>query len=274
MATDVTDVGRAPATRAPKAPKQRRIRPYRGRFVVVYAALVLVVGAAVAGIVLALGGGGGGTARAHASPRWSAWEPTVSGAEARAKEIAEHVGRAYRLPNGDQLLDVLAKRPSFSGATQTIPVHYVAIHGVKGKADQITAITPDNSEMFSLCGLGNNCAIATGQPTVARGRLVRREALELSLYTFKYVSGVDHVITLIPPRQGQTPTYAVYFDKTDLQQQLSEPLQRTLRGGPPAQPDAIPPAQAAEIDRLTVPHMYRFSIQPSQQGDLILVLAP
>lgn len=270
MAADVSDAAAARPAPAARSHGSGGRRPYRLRFALIYATLAGVLGAAIAGVVL-LAGSGSGTSAGGAA--WSGWKPQAGGLEARAKEIAEHVGRTYRLPNGDQLLDVLAKRPSFSGATQTIPVHFVAIHGIKGKADEITEITPDNSQMFSLCGLGDSCAIATGQPTVARGRLVRREALELSLYTFKYVAGVDHVIALIPPRRGQSPTYALYFNKSDLQPELSHPLRTTLLG-PPPQPNAISTAEAATIDRLTEPHMYKFSIQPSQQGDLILVLAP
>ena len=60
--------------------------------------------------------------------------------------------------------------------------------------------------MFSLCGLGQSCAIATGKASVERGTLVRREILELALYTFKYVGGVNHVIAFMPPARGKQPT--------------------------------------------------------------------
>ena len=53
--------------------------------------------------------------------------------------------------------------------------------------------------MYSLCGLGASCSIATGTPSVERGELVRREILELALYTFKYVGGIENVIAFMPP---------------------------------------------------------------------------
>jgi hypothetical protein len=270
LAADVTEAGTsAPAAAAPKPPKPAKLRPYRHRFVVVYVALAAVLGGAVAGLVLALGGVSVGTS----GPAWSPWKPSASGDEAKAKEIAEHIGRTYRLPNGDQLLDVIAKRPSFSNATTTIPVKYVVVHGVAGKSDEQTELSADKSQMFSLCGLGDSCAIATGTPTVARGRLVRREALELALYTFKYVGDIRYVIALMPPRRGTVPTYALYFNRSDFDQELSKPLSTTLAPKTPGV-STISPHELVTIDRLTEPHMFKFSVSPSQQGDLILVLSP
>ena len=52
---------------------------------------------------------------------------------------------------------------------------------------------------MQLCGLGSECSIATGTRDRARERLVRREALELALYTFKYVPSVNAVIAYMPP---------------------------------------------------------------------------
>ena len=80
--------------------------------------------------------------------------------------------------------------------------------------------------MYSLCGLGPSCAIATGTASVARGRLVRREILELALYTFKYVPGMQSVIAFMPPKTGSQPQYVVYLQKSDLSQELKLPLAR------------------------------------------------
>ena len=269
MAADVTDAGTTAPAAASKQHKPTKLRPYRHRFVVVYLALAAALGGAIAGVILALGGVSVG----KGTPNWSLWKPTASSDEAKAKEIAEHIGREYRLPNGDQLLDVIAKRPSFSNATTTIPVKYVVVHGVAGKSDQQTELSADRSQMFSLCGLGDSCAIATGTPTVARGRLVRREALELALYTFKYVGDIRYVIALMPPRKGTIPTYALFFNRNDFEPELSRPLRATLQPKTPGV-STIPPRELVTIDRLTEPHMFKFSVSPSQQGDLILVLSP
>ena len=41
-------------------------------------------------------------------PNWSTWKPTANDGFAAAHQIAEHVGRKYRLGNGDQLVAVIS----------------------------------------------------------------------------------------------------------------------------------------------------------------------
>ena len=142
------------------------------------------------------------------------------GGQGAAKEIAAQVAATYHLPGGDQLVDVIAKEPSVSPPTSsTIPIHYVAIRGAKGQQDTVVPVSPSDSVMYSLCGLGASCSIATGKPSAARGTLVRREILELALYTFKYDSGIKNVIAFMPPRTG-APQYIILLQKSDLKPQL------------------------------------------------------
>jgi hypothetical protein len=268
VATDVTQptpqplaAQPAPAS-APKPPKESRLWPYRGRFLVVYGALLLAVAGAAAGLVVVLGSsvvGGGST-------KWSAWKPTSSGS-AGIRQIVQHVSAKYKLDSGKQLIDVIAKAP----AVQDVPIHAVAVRGTGGHPDQISLIDSGNSLMFVLCGLGPGCSIATGTPTVARGRLVRREALELALYTFKYIGNVRYIVAFMPPKRGAQAQYVVYFTKSDLTSQLREPLDRTLATSTPTS-STIPPKEIVTIDRLTGSHEYQFQLQQAQQGDAILVL--
>jgi hypothetical protein len=241
--------------------------PHRSRFLVVYGLLAVALGAAAAGVVVF-------ASRAiHPAPVWSAWRPHGGGLGA-AREIGDHVAGAYRLPSGKQLVDVITKAPSVSPANNTsIPIHYVAVRGAKGKVDQIIPISPSNSVMFSLCGLGPSCSIATGTASVARGRLVRREVLELALYTFKYVSGIDNVIAFMPPKPGSAPQYVVYLQRPDLTTELRVPLVDTLRSKTPL-PNTIPAREVNIVDSTTESRIYSFSLSQAQQGDAILVLAP
>ena len=94
-------------------------------------------------------------------------------------------------------------------ASTSVPIHYVALRGPKGVIDQVDPVDPSNAISYSLCGGGSSCAIATGTPSVARGTLVRREILELALYTFKYVGGIKNVIAFMPPPAGQQASLAV-----------------------------------------------------------------
>src|SRR5947209_5781330 len=64
----------------------------------------------------------------------------------------------------------------------------------------ITALIGGNTIAYNLCGVGStNCSIGVGTPSPDRLLLLRREALELALYTFKYISGTQNVVAILPP---------------------------------------------------------------------------
>jgi hypothetical protein len=270
MAADVTVVEGdgetfAPPPSAPRTPTLDG--PHRTRFLAIYGVLVVVLGAAIAGLVVYAG------RSISPAPTWSAWKPHGGGLGA-AKEIAAEVGKGYRLPNGNQLVDVIAKAPSVSPAsTLAIPIQYIAVRGTQSAGDQIFSVSSSDSIMYSLCGLGTSCAISSGKATVARGTLVRREILELALYTFKYVSGITNVIAFLPPKPGTAPKYVVYVQKSDLSSELRVPLTQTLAAKVPL-PSTIPAREVQVVDDATAPRTYSFSLSQAQNGDAILVLAP
>jgi hypothetical protein len=241
-------------------------RPHRLRFVLIYGVLALALGAGIAGLVVYAG------RSINPAPAWSTWKPSGGGLGA-AKQIASHVASTYHLASGEQLVDVIAKAPSVSPANQQIPIHFVAIRGTKGAADSIFQVDSSDSLMFSLCGLGQSCAISAGKPSVERGTLVRREILELALYTFKYVHSVKHVIAFMPPTPGNQPEYVIYLERGDVASQLKVPLVRTLGKKVPL-PKKISPREQQTIDTVTQPRVYKYSLSQAQQGDAILVLAP
>ena len=127
--------------------------------------------------------------------------------------------------------------------------------------------------MYSLCGLGTSCSIATGKASVQRGTLVRREILELALYTFKYVGGIKNVIAFMPPAKGTQPKYVVYLQMADVAAELHMSLAQTLAAKTP-QPSAIPAREVRAVETTTGPRVYSFSLSQAQQDDAILVLAP
>lgn len=260
MATDVTETV---ATTPPSLP----LAPHKLRFSFIYGGLGLVLAGAIVLLVVYAG------RSITPGPTWSSWKPS-GGGEGAAKQIADHVAQTYRLPSGAQLVDVIAKAPAVSPAsTVSIPIHYVAIRGTKGQGDRVFTISSTNSVMYSLCGLGSSCSIATGKPTVERGTLVRREILELALYTFKYVGGVSSVIAFMPPALGTQPKYVVYLQKDDVKPQLQSPLKETLGPKVPL-PTTIPAREVHTVDAVTESRVYSFSLSQAQQGDAILVLAP
>jgi hypothetical protein len=252
----------APAMPSPSAP-----RPHRIRFAIIYGALGAILVAAIVGVAIFA------TRSINPAPKWSAWKPSGGGLGA-AKQIAQHVGATYRLPSGLQLVDVLAKEPAVAAGAQQVPVHYLDLRAQKGTSgDTIVQMSPSNSLTYSMCGAGASCAIATGKPSVERGTLVRREILELALYTFKYVGSIDHVIAFMPPKVGTRPTIAIYLQKGDLSEELKHPLARTLSAAVPHL-TTIGVREQQTIDSLLNPRTYTFSLAQSQQGDAILVLKP
>jgi hypothetical protein len=272
VASDLTTTESADIVKPDVSPVDRpaatMVRPHRSRFAIVYAILALALGAAIVGLVVYAG------RTIDPGPAWSSWKPSGGGLGA-AKQIAEHVSPGYRLPDGNQLVDVIARGPAVSSGGQSIPIPFIAVRGPKGRiqADQIMQVSTDNTFTFSLCGLGDSCAIATGKASVERAVLVRREILELALYTFKYVRGVQHVVAFMPPPPGTQPAYVVYLQKSDLEQQLKRPLADTL--GPKAPlPSKITAREQQRIDAATLDRIYKFGLSQTQQGDAVLVLAP
>jgi hypothetical protein len=255
-----------PRAEAEPGPAPRPHQPHRYRLLVIYGVLGLAVVAALVGTVVYAG------RAVHPAATWSPWKPSGGGLGA-AKQIADHVGGTYHLPSGQQLVDVIAKTPSVSPANQQIPIHYIAVRGAKGAIDQVVQVDSSNSLMYSLCGLGASCSIETGKPSVARGTLVRREILELALYTFKYVGGVKNVIAFMPPTPGAQPTLAVYLQKNDFAQELKHPLSQTLKTKVPL-PATISAKEQETIDSTTQSRVYKFTLSQAQQGDAILVLQP
>src|SRR5262249_13824334 len=126
--------------------------------------------------------------------------------------------------------------------------------------------------VYYLCGLGQSCAIAEGTPSVERAQLLRREALELALYTFKYLPDTKDVITFFPPKLGDQPKYVLYFQRQDFRRQLSHPLAETIGSLTPPALGKMPQAQGDLVDHLTDSRLYQFGLQQLQDGSAVLIL--
>jgi hypothetical protein len=202
-------------------------------------------------------------------PAWSSWQPSGD-STVRINQIAEHVGQKYRLADGRQLDAVIASHPRL----QNLPIAAIAIKPRKTAKNQGIAITrADRSWAFNLCGLAKDCSIDSGTAGEPRGRLLRREALELALYTFKYVPSSQTVVTFLPPAGGSS-LYALFFEKSSLRRQLAQPLRMTFPSESAFATEADPGAPAATIDRLTVPRIYSYGIRQAPDGNAVLVLDP
>jgi hypothetical protein len=233
---------------------------------------VLLGGAAVGFGMLVLTGAGEGGGSASGGG-WSDWRPTAKG-EAGVDQIANFVAGRYRLPSGRQLVAVVADEPLVQNQ---IPVSTVAIEDGTKDADgnpNYTIHETGGDYMYVMCGLGQNCAIPEGTASIDRHRLLRREALELALYTFRYVEGVDSIIAFLPPRRGQRPTSVLYFRKGEFKDHLTRPLQETLPNTKPPKVDEMPETERRVIDQLTTRNLFKYEFTQGPDASAILVLTP
>lgn len=256
----------APAPAAPSGPSQ-----FRNRFGFIVGALggVVLAAAAIALIVLTTGG----TSDEGLFKNWSKWKPGETSMSGAPREIATHVAPEYKLDDGSQLVNVTAGPLEI----QSVPLDDVLVQS-QNSIRQING----KAIMYTLSGLGPRGSIVGGKPSQQRHRLVRREALELALYTFRYVPGVDMVVALLPPpkpAQGETaqeaaaknPPQAIFYRPGDLKGQLQVPLGKTVPAKAPT-PDSIPPGEATVIDSLTLSNLFLADFTQTQDLRAHLVL--
>ena len=270
LATPVADADATPRD------ERARLTGYRRRFAFIYLALALIAGVGLGALIVLV-------SRPDSAPEpvWSAWVPNGS-ETARVRQIADHVAKGYRNPEGEQLVVALAGPPTVTAGggettTSPIPIRAIAVRPDtstgQAEEDDIEIHDASNSMQFSLCGLGEGCSI-DGQPSQARHTLLRREALELALYTFKYVDGVDSVTVFLPPPPGgESPATAVFLRRGDVKGELAKPLRRTFSPGAPPLGE-IPAGELQTLNRITLPRLYNFEYTQAQDLSAVLVLDP
>ena len=99
-----------------------------------------------------------------------------------------------------------------------------------------------------------------------------REALELALYTFRYIDKAELVVaTFIPPKDLSD---VMYFTKSDLENQLQTPLRATLPRPNADSPEPLGEASnIADASTATAIFAHRF-VHERHQGANALMLAP
>jgi len=228
------------------------------RFTLAYLALAGLVGCAIGAFVV--------LERRPAPippPPWSSWKPTTSDPVEAQKQIAKHVAARYHLPSGQKLVDVLAGQPG----PASDPIRSVAVARTlapKARSDLREVVDSRQTAMYVLCGPSKTCAI---KQTPARVATLRGEALELALYTFRYIDAADSVATFIGPSR------VFFVTRAEVSRQLSAPLHTTL---PRANAQAVAqfsPTETRAVDALTARRWfdYRFDIST---GARVLLLAP
>jgi hypothetical protein len=241
---------------------------FRNRFGFLLGALagVFIAVALVAVIVIADNGGGAADNEGLA-PNWSRWQPQDTTVDGGAQEIAAHVAAEYKHPDGQQLVEITANElPDDVKLT----VRSGAITNIGG-----------TRVLYRMDGLGDNGSIKGGTPSTTRLKVIHREALELALYTFRYLSDVESVTMLLPPpppsaadqaaalsgaSQGGPQLTALFYRPGDLKQQLQMPLGNTLGQKVPSTNSFTGP-EANTVETLTLSN--RFIASSTTTGILL-----
>lgn len=247
----------------PRGRVQRAPAPFAGRFMLAYAVVLLAFGAGLGAIAYMAWG------KEDSSRPWSAWKPSASDFKG-ARQIAAYVTKRYKVSaQGKQVVFVQPSRAEVGGQR---------IVGI-GVPETIAGTPrgdfkyefPRNLVLYDLCGIGGGQRCALPQGVQARHPIFRRQALELALYSLKYLD-VGAVVVFLPPPSA-TSNWALYFKRSDLKLELSRPLARTIAPGPPPRLSVVDDQQALH-DPITYPHWFTSEIQQTPVGSLLLRLGP
>ena len=231
--------------KAPLPPSEHR---HRFGFLAGALGAVLLASIAVAVALFAWNGDGDGDENLY--PNWSKWQPTDSSLAGGALQIASHVSRQYN--DGQtppkQLVDVKAM-----AGPASITLHSTVVTDLSG-----------DTVVYQMKGFAEGGAI-DGKASTRRGAVVFREALELSLYTFKYMKNVESVVSLLPP-PAENQNLAVFLQRKHLEDALGKPLRATLPAAPPYFLGDIEPAEQRTINKYTELQFFRsgFELAPDQ----------
>jgi hypothetical protein len=231
--------------------------------------------------------------RPAATQQWSQWSPPDQGI-AGEREIAAEVSPFYRATPASQLVVVTVQNINASSSSSTTGSSSGGLQlALRDPSTGSLSAVSGNTAVYNLCGLGPNCSIAVGTPSSARLLLLRREALELSLYTLKYINGIDNVVSILPPGHttatarltskppapghtagSSTIDLAVVFQRSGLQRYLNRPLRETLPEDLPPAVAEMPSAPEAElVSVLTGEALFQQQLIQAQDGSNVLVLS-
>ena len=228
------------------------------RFTIAYLALGVLVGAALGTFIVLEKRPG-----PKPTPPWSSWKPTDASTGATAQAIASHVGGAYRLPDGRQLARVVAGAP----AQVSSNVEAIALADSPGR---VTVYPTNGTILYSLCGTEQNCRLGNGS-AAAQSEVLRREVLELALYTLEYAKA-SNVAVFSPPVQGVSGSSSVFFfPREDFSSQLHHPLSLTLPHGRLVGHGRVDPRELQTIDALTGGRRFHFDVETVQNRRVLLL---
>jgi hypothetical protein len=269
-------VGPARLLAAPQVRTESARSPHSPKFRL---AVAVLIGAAIVSLAAAVLLSSDGKTKAAPAAFWSTFQPADAGL-AGAQEIADYLAPFYRATPADQL--ALVKAENLDDPSNPLAIVIPSTGG------SLQVLSPTSTVAYELCGIGtSNCSIGVGTPSTDRLLLLRREALELALYTLKYIPSAQTVLAILPPgRQTCTgicstpnPTakpinLAVGFDRAALQPLLNQPIDETLPSPPPTVNQMASAPEAQLVSELTSRGLFTEQSEQAQDGTNLIVLNP
>jgi hypothetical protein len=276
-----------PIPEAPHEPEPAPVElppsPFRARFGFVTG--MLVGCALAAGLLLLVLLTTGDRAEEGLARNWSTWHPDTTDTFTGATEIAEHIQGTYRNEKRKPLASVTGGPIAFGQYPLTVAIP---------SGDDVQEVDGTGVQ-YTLGGAGAGGALSDSKPSKARHQLLRREALELALYSFRYLPDVTMVVTIMPPApkaeqirpqpkaaaakkkagKAKKPKFqqqAIFYRPGDLKPQLQVPLKFTMAPSPPAL-GKLPGEEARRVDSLTLNNLFEYVRQPGPDGRAYLVLS-
>jgi hypothetical protein len=251
--------------------------PHAARFQFILGALLAIGAIAIFGLIWAVGQTG-----EPDGPQWSPWKPEGRGLAA-AQQIAAHVGPQYKTTDGKQLVYVEASEMEVGGLELELVKRQTAEDG--GEVSRLDG----DAMLFRMCGLGEKCAIE-GKSSAARGVLLRREAVEIAGYAFRYLPDLEYTVFFLPPspqeleatatrpaRKVMLDNRTLVFGRDDLDPILDVPLRATLKAPPPTPGRVLKAPEAPLVAALSQRADFWFSLSQGSSDDsayLVLDRAP
>jgi hypothetical protein len=257
--------------------------PHAPRF---RAVLAVLFGVAVVAIAIAVVVASQGNSRNSVvgTANWSSWTPDSSGSRG-ISEIAQHVAPYYRVSAAQQL-DVITplqlSQTTAAGTTNGSGITVAVNEGTSTK-NQSLGLLNGRTVAYNVCGLGaKDCELA-GAASTNRMLLLRREGLELALYTFEYIADSQNVVVVLPPGHTVTSTgksekgvtVTLLFVRKELQPLLNVRLSRTLGQYPPELSQLTlwsKTEEAGLVDQITADGLFTSQVESLQVGGNALVL--
>jgi hypothetical protein len=200
---------------------------------------------------------------------WSAWVPKDDGVKG-AQQIAEHVAPQYRLKSGEQMVHVEASGLEAFGVDLSLVMRERPEAG--GEIREVGGDTV----VYRMCGLADRCMLK-GKATAQRGTLLRRQALELALYSLRYLRGLDQVFVFLPTsvekvgagkqkRDLPIENMGLLLRREDVASILNAPLRATLDARPPSLKGILKARERPLLDALSA-RRFALQIVPANNDD-------